>query len=65
RREKMSNAITLDRNRAEGLLVMSLYLGDIRNLSNEQLLQKAWEKIQDRYFNIFSLHRYNMCRTAF
>ncbi|RIB24903.1 hypothetical protein C2G38_2068866 [Gigaspora rosea] len=68
KKKKLNNETNLNRSRVEGLLIRSLslyYYHDIQNLSNDQLLQRAWEKIQRSYFDIYNLHYYRLCRTAF
>ncbi|RIB24063.1 hypothetical protein C2G38_2070989, partial [Gigaspora rosea] len=61
----MNNETNFNRGRVEGLLIRSLSLFRYQKLSNEQLLQLAWEEIQRRNFDIYCLDRYKLCRTAF
>ncbi|CAG8576313.1 12079_t:CDS:1 [Cetraspora pellucida] len=59
----MNNSTALNRTRVEGLLIRSIYIYDydIRRLSDEQLLQRAWEIVRKCY----NLRHYSLCRTAF
>ncbi|KAF0450876.1 hypothetical protein F8M41_002089 [Gigaspora margarita] len=61
----MNNETNLNRSRVEGLLIRSISLIRHRNLSNEQLLQQAWEEIQRKNLGIYPWHKYRLCRTAF